>query len=877
MNTAVYLALRTIRRDKKRSALLIATITIVLMATIAVSILQTNALSLEAVNAEINHGRWHLAYIAANTEAIDALEDLPTVESATLGYRLKPIAFDDDDFNLDLTLFQEGKFSAFTRPLVVGGLPQGAREIIVDDWALRRYEIDSLPAEITLGEYEFTITGAYKSRISLIDRKVVTAFGLVEPNTELLSEQMFSGSPGRIASSVVFDAGPDPSFVYLRLNPGVEAPEAAGMIDDNEALALFPATNSFRDPESSGPAYNQALLQAEGRSGVPNRGLNPSRLAMMVRLLLWGTLFAMVYVTMNVVINNATATLGLYTALGITPHDLRKLVILQAVFCALFAIPLGVTLGVSSIFFLEGSMGAYLGSIVVPWTEVLGNIVVSVVAIAVGAFKPAVRASTFSPLAALNSQAGVDVGTTNVPPWLKLGAIRGKGIFSVLYGLKHAFKHYFRLAGFAIVITALLALFTLVTSDIERQWKVGAQRLPHQPDYVISLPYIHYGNNGPHYDSTVRPVDDEFKNRLSQIAAIDKIYYQHGVVWSLFLYGAAEGGLLHYEWRFPDAVLTEQGRRTLALSGPLYRSESPGEAFVMGNVAGYGQQELEFAKDYLLEGAIDIVEMAAEPIVLLPKHILTVENVDIPYTNLQVGDEITLVENRLESIASPTPVREYVFTIGGFVDPVPLPQPGSSTGFIGIMHNEQLARLQTSCKGILEIFVDEEADQVAYRELNALTREYRYDLRSNYGSFRQMEAQTEGKQAALSLYVTFSVLGLILFIAIYSMLSAEIIVRKPEFAMLAALGMTRGQILAAVLTQALLPGVIASPLGIAGGIVLVSRFYKGGSEILSVADLIPWQHLLVGVFLVIGACLLAALISFNSTFRNTSVQDVKRH
>lgn len=654
--------------------------------------------------------------------------------------------------------------------------------------------------------------------------------------------------------------------MYIQLASGVKVEDAVRILSFMPGLVKINENELFSEQKGS-PCYNVGLVQAEGRFYSATGGF-PAVLPWLVRLILLGTLFGMVFVVMNVVVHNNISTLGLYAAFGMNPPQTRNHVILQALYCALPAIPLGAGLGVvGSYAILGGNIADCIGRLFIPWPEVGLSIGICFAAIVAGATLPALVASRLSPLSAISYQRGVSIIRNEAPPWLSLDSVRGKVFAAVIYGVKNIFKDLHKLIGITIIIAALLSLFILIAADIEREWKVGYFRFAEPADYVVSVPY----SRGGFFNLHVKEVDDFFRESLRAIPEIEQIFYQSGVVDAKTLLGGHEG-VYHYVWKLRDEALTPYFRSDIESSYPGYRLHSPGYAFIPGGVSGYGPGELGYAKGFLVEGDIDIKRMAAEPIILLPMYITEVENLNLPYTTLRVGDQLQLVEMKLEG-SSYRPTREYTFTIGGFVDPLPLPRVNGMSSFTGIMHADQLSMLHTIGKGTMEIYVFNKPGQSSYSRVKELSASYGYDIWGIQESFVQKERKAEYVQMQMVAYSLFSVLAIAMFLGIFSIFSAEILARKQEFAMLYSIGMTKGQIFLSVLSQGLTPGILGSVTGILLGVFLISQIDWPG--ILSLGKLVPIGHILTGVLVIFSACLTAVTSSVFQTVRNLSVQDVK--
>lgn len=395
MKAALFLATRTFRRDIVRTVFLVGIIAIVLMMAVIISVTRHNVARLEQINAKIDNGCWHLAYIAADEKVTEELNSHPAVESASLGYRVTLSA--RDDYILDLTLLEANQFSAFTLPLIKGEAPQAAGEIVVDDWVLLKYEIESLPATVAIDGHKFTITGVYWGRARGITSQTITGYGILEQNRELLEQVSLSNAPGRNFAEFTVGSEFVPRYAYIRVNKDQDDPFYNPVADLAEVPGLerFDVEDTFINQEQS-PAYNLALIHADETLHRVFRGIDGDLARAQVNListLLMALLFILIAWGMNIVVNNSVRTLGLFAAIGISAKDTRNYILLRALFCIVFALPLGLLLGVAGSRILLGvQMGSYLGSLAFPAGDIIAYLVFSVLAVLGGIAYPAVRA-----------------------------------------------------------------------------------------------------------------------------------------------------------------------------------------------------------------------------------------------------------------------------------------------------------------------------------------------------------------------------------------------------------------------------------------------------------------------------------------------------
>ncbi|MDI6618608.1 MAG: FtsX-like permease family protein [Clostridiales bacterium] len=888
------LAILMITRRKKRSLLLILGITIVLMMISAVAVIEQNSLEQGKMQAELDYGDWQLAYFAKDEGAASQVEKTGLADKACIACRLEKIPIEDDACSLDLILVSEEGYSMMAKHIISGRLPKAPREIVVEDWYLRKQKIDSLPTDIRTGGTVYHIVGAFKSTANTISGDTVRGFGTYGQNEELIAESQLRTVPvdnNYLASKAAEDK--IKPFVLIRLKDSVSIGKAVRTFEKCDGLEFFNGEDALKlaSAKNSTPYYNVYLLAQENVKGAEtfqkmgnNQFARKNALTADIMLLI--VLFMMAFVSINIIAGSSMRELGLFSAIGLEPESTGRILLFHAFFAAIISLPAGVFLGTEGARLVLGNpLSEINGAVTIPWMKIILDAVLCLIAIIVSSIYPAWKVRHSSPLAVINARPGAGIFEDSTSgPWLDKSS--GRFSFAVLFGLKTALKN----KGRSILLTASVALlfasFIGLTKEIEVQWKMGNRRMPHIADYTIEMSYIKYpdaiggASGNPYYDNTVKPADNRFLNDLRALKGVKSIYSQSSILdqydQSMLQKDPGKGIMYWYYFKIDNSLITPQGKKMFDLACPTERNGYPGISFVKGGIGGYSDNELDFARKYLVEGRIDIGRMKADPVILLPKYIQSVGNINIPYTKLKVGDKITMVEDSGNDLFNISPVKEYVYTIGGFVDPLPFGQiSGAGSGFVAIMSEEQLAKLDTRYKGIMEVYVDSEKGGNPLPQISALSKPRGYNITNGRDSFVNKEENNRLRQHQMGLYAIFSVLGLVIFLAIFNLFLSGTLARKPEFALLTAVGMTKGQIYASVISEAFLAGMLGCLTGGILGIFSVLQNGRDlGSELLTKFQTIPWVHIGIGGIVLLFACIIAPAVSLAISLKSTSLLDI---
>ena len=570
-------------------------------------------------------------------------------------------------------------------------------------------------------------------------------------------------------------------------------------------------------------------------------------------------LFIVVFVSMNLIISGDRKLCGILGALGLSWDRLRSVFLLQALFLSFLSVPLGAGLGIGGVYLLlQNAFVEIYGSFLIPWGKIGICMVSCVISIVAAAIYPSIQAGRSSCVEAISGVKDRENQETGVY-FPSLLPCRSKMSFVFRYALRNLMQNPQRVFSLVGIIALLLSLFILFSSEIERTWKEGNWRRSYACDYEIG--YAMGGNPEPRF------LDPALVDTISRMDGVENLYYQY----SIFDKDLSLSGAYDYYFKLPEDTLTKEAYRQLNLSCPLTRTGYDHEVFIQAGISGYGEKELALALDYLVEGDVNIQQMKEENIILLPKYIYYLENMDIPYTNLQVGDQITLIENQEEGLFDVDIVKEYTFTIGGFVDALPLPQAnGVSNGFAAIMYYDKLAQLGTAYQGISEIYVDETDPGGLLQSLGELCDRNQLTLTDNSRNLANDKHQEKDDMITSAFYALFAVLCGGLFLSVFQILLTNLTLRTREFSLLHIVGVSGWQRNAAILIEMLcftIPGVIG---GILGGVLLILGVDHSG-EILSFWHLIPYTHIAVSSFVILLAVVLAAMLGIGYVNRNIRV------
>ncbi len=857
MNTTIFLAYRNITGNKKKSIFIVLIISVVLMMSLVVTIIKENLLSYNVQTIKIEKGSWHYIIPIKQSSIIDSILALDSVSDAAVVRRT--LALEDERDSYDCFLVDTGNWELLINSNIFGELPRNKGELLAPDWYINKYSIDELPHTMSICGLDLTITGAYITDANDVYNERVRLYFSSPELTELFNTSTYTTSP---IDSIIID-GEDTRFCFVRLSTGADPGEAVTQIQRIAGVSSFQTSSNASKYFESGVIQNAALLEAENFISTTNYTGNfiSNNLSQIITAILLLVLFISIFVAMNLIISGDVRLCGILQALGFPKEKIKNIYIVQSLLLSLLSVPLGGGLGVAgSYLLLESSLVKIYGNFVIPWADVIVCLAACTIFVVLATLYPAIKASQVTCIEAISGKQQNDGRELDGFSRLSLVNAGSKFSFVIRYAVRNIAVNQKRIYSLILVISLLLSVFIKLSSEIEKLWKEGNWRQSYTVDFVVG------------YDKNIRPetkfIDQEVLEDIYSIEGIENVYYQYSIYDSM---GEQLDGMYNYYFMIDKDAVTEQAYKQLALSSPITRVGYSNSLFIQAGISGYGEKELELALNYLIEGNVTVEQMKTENIILLPKYILWLENMDIPYTDLQVGDQVTIVENKSESLLEIDVVNEYTFTIGGFLDALPLPQVnGVSNGFVAIMYYDKLEQLGTSYMGISEIYIDGSDDDKTAIALETLCNENLLGFTDNTIDFRQQERAEKKELLVFSFYSIFAVLGAVMFLSVFNILLSNIMLRTREFSLLHIIGTRKWQRNLSILVEMLsftIPGVF---LGILGGVFLILLGDLSG-EILNVVQLIPFAHITVSSAIIVAATIVAALLGIAHINRNITV------
>lgn len=240
--------------------------------------------------------------------------------------------------------------------------------------------------------------------------------------------------------------------------------------------------------------------------------------------------------------------------------------------------------------------------------------------------------------------------------------------------------------------------------------------------------------------------------------------------------------------------------------------------FYMGALQfGYDDDKLEKLKSEIKEGTIDTELMKKEPICIL------VQNLEYhDYTDFKVGDKINLTER-----AYTIPNEGQTFTIGAILKTDNYIQGDGMTYNEVIVSNEFLLN-KLKYKGYSKVKVKvenaREYDKVKEEIKRTIDKNQELSIKDYKEEFSKMK---KNNFKVLAFLYSFVIITALTSIAnVFGVMVMSIILRKKEFAMLRAVGMSTGEVIRLIFNESLIYLGIGGVVGVGSGIPLTYLFFR---------------------------------------------------
>lgn len=428
---------------------------------------------------------------------------------------------------------------------------------------------------------------------------------------------------------------------------------------------------------------------------------------------------------------------------------------------------------------------------------------------------------------------------------------------SLFLSIRYLLSNYNKSIIFIALFTSINILFTLVGSSLKAAELKGTGRPCYKSDYQLKIPFNSLNNS----------LAEKLINEIYSIEDVKLIVPQYSII-DNFALRNSDKKMYNYYSVLKDKNLNSQSKKFLSLCNTLnFNGNITDNNHVVIGITAFDRSGLELLNEFIIEGNLIYNEVITKPIIFLPKFINYFENIELTYTNLNVGDSIKVLEINAEGGIN----NEYYFTIGGYIDNLVFDQyNGVSNGFVFYMSKEQMMNLATDYKYIVSLNIDVEnkSNRLA-NDLQEISSEYGMLLIDNENEIynRNIEVLSKVKPMAIIMFILILVFFSIIFLTIYV---SDIFQRQNEYIIFNIIGATKRHIFFSLLYEVFIILICGFILGISFGIV-VFYLLNGKDSILMITQMIPWSFIVTNVcmtlslfFLIILSCYIYLINNINN-------------
>ena len=885
MNIIAKLTLKTMSKNKKRTAVTIIGIVISVAMIMAVSTIAYSFTNYMGEGAMRKSGQFHVVFEKLPYENKDKVLKGDNIGESFIGgvigdYDEKDIYVNGKSIYKDsqnentikkvyrlIGIDREGfeKIYFGDKEAMEGRFPENEREIMVSAWYATDLKVEKQGDIITLDGKDYTICGIYdemdfETRKIDIDSQTTCAM-FTFANTEAFSSGDYINIYSKLKDLGIGD-------IYDNLEDIKADSGAEDYYDNSDVLYYYGIADNSIGNTLSIIKYTLIVIIMIGAISLIANGFSIS-------------------------LSERSRYLGMLSSIGATKKQKRYSVFFEGFVVGVISIPIGILSGYAgtAIVFklIEGKINSIIGSganeikaVIQPWI-IVSVIIFSVITIFLSAYIPARRASKISPIDAIRQTRDIKLMTRQVKTskiTRRLFGIEGE---LALKNLKRNKKKY-AITIFSMVISIVLFL-TVYTFSY----------------YLTQSSEMVYETGAPDMSGVIYENDDETYERI-----IDEVSKNPAFGKVSFMTGIKDSAAYSFKMKGEDAVrFTTKGFKNYyeELFGEIYNGD---ELFDNIYVRVVKFNEL-YLSDYLKENGLSYSDFISDDrniIVINKKNTRVYKNDDVKLYEFSVldtkqGDNLTLTINSSEDTDKKAGEKKEIgLRIFGLSDKEPLGlSPNSSNIDIIVTENMFNNRLNTAVSS----FVNEDEPENDSEPLQSgkYNNEYvttwfsindgesenhvsemdkiieKYSSATYYGtSLYERNKENDDMIFIIDIFTYGFIVLMTLVCAanIFNTISTGITLRRREFATLRSIGMTKKSFNRMIMYESSFYGMKALLYGLPISILIILFMWYNFTNAFDGINIIPWTGVIisaVAVFAVTGSSMLYA----SSKIKNANIID----
>ncbi|WP_251862555.1 FtsX-like permease family protein [Clostridium sp. Marseille-Q2269] len=618
--------------------------------------------------------------------------------------------------------------------------------------------------------------------------------------------------------------------------------------------------------------YNESVLRlmAEGNSTILNEGTK-GFFIFIVGMIIVCTV-AVIYNAFNISVAERINQFGILRSIGATPKKIRTLVFKEAFIMSAIAIPIGILSGYlgiyitiklmsnSQVFMFEGMRISFYKDVIIIC------ILLTAITILLSVLGPSIKASRVSPIDAIRNSSNLKKE--------KIKRRKGK-LIKLIFGVEGAVAYKnirrnnkrFIITVFSLMVS--LVMFVTLTSMV----KITGEA---QKQFFSALPF----------DATFQidegELDEKFISQVKNKPGIERVYVpkiRYSVV-------PLEKGMLNEKYYEKINKEMPEGEK---IKGKDY--------VFLDNISysAYDDAAFSEAKKSIIEGKIDKKALDNNGVILINRNEVTKNNggkVIANITKYKVGDKIKIqktkdkfypVDRQDKGKVDLKGQSKKALEKGHFIE---LTVVGilSKDNFNSSMNGNKIG-LVFSDKCFENNFGKIPVDSIAisYKDKNSKDKHESYfeDKAEEFdGQYIDLYKQNDMMESAFRqigvlIYGFITIITIIGVVNIVNTVTIGLLLRKSEFAILTAIGMTKVQLNKMVMLEGILHGIFTSVFGSIISYILYMLMLKQSGEFLSFDIKFPIDVFITGIVGVVAITLIASLIPLRRLKKMSIVDNIR--
>lgn len=811
------LTVKYLKANKKRSILTIIGIVLSVALIASIGFFLKGIQAAEVTQYKNEYGSWHVEFRSLNSNLISKVRSNPKVEKSGL-LQFKPDINLGKGVVLTPKIASDSALELLPYKIKMGRLPNNNNEVAVEKWASKYIKKD-----IKIGD---TIK---------LDNKKYKLVGLLEDNeqSQLENKGIFLSKNNNLPISG--------STLLVQISSKTNLKNAVSELDSLADKKTVDNNSYVIDLEGGG---SDSI--AKSMFGV---------LAIIISIVVIATI-AVIYNSFQISVVERLKQFGLLRAVGMTPKQLRKMVLREATILATIGIPIGLLLGIIAInaikiaFKLIGADTVMPMEIAISPEVLLISTIIGIISVYFSALIPSFFAGRISPLVAINSRNFISKEKIKRSKNRFIGKIFGFEGGLAAKNIKRNKKRY-RITVFSIVISVVLFVSFKAYMDM----MLNLNGTQNESDKIHFSVVQNRGSDG----NTNTDISSNMIDAISKLDTVSKVTKQYGF------------------YQFKEYIDKSKEIDQVKTYDGFYKTEKlNGEEktmFEQGVVSIYDDNNMESSKKYLQAGNIDISKLNDENgVIVVNKDIVRDEKGNRKYSgpiaNMKVGDYIELKST--DSVNKDNIIKKVK------VMAILKDEPYGTESFEGIhlITTEKVVKNLTGLADIHPASINIELKDVKLEDkANNQIEEVIHD---NPALSIQDIIDGNRKQKSTILMVEILVYGFVIVVSLISSvniintLTTNIILRKREFAALKAIGLTQKGLKKMIVLEGILYGIVGT---IYGSIIATGLSYLMYSSMMRIQDF-PWKIPWLAIAIAGGATIIIGYLSVLSPLRRINKENI---